>query len=106
MSPRGIGHATLAVLQAVADRHRYGFDIIERTGLPSGTVYPALASLSRRGFVRSAWEDERVAHGEGRPRRRYYELTGAGETALQTELRKLRALGLAGPGVSGSEATS
>jgi PadR family transcriptional regulator PadR len=106
MSPRGMGHATLAVLQAVADRHRYGFDIIERTRLPSGTVYPALASLSRRGLVRSAWEDERVAHSQGRPRRRYYEITGSGQAALETARMKLRELGLAGPGVSGSEATS
>jgi len=39
------------VLQALADGHRYGFDVIDHTGLPSGTVYPALAMLTRKGLV-------------------------------------------------------
>lgn len=97
MSPRGLGHATLAVLQAVSHGHRYGFDVIDRTGLPSGTVYPALASLARRGFVRSRWEDDEVARSEGRPRRRYYEITGEGSAALADGLRRLGLLGLSEP---------
>lgn len=95
MSPRGVGHASLAVLQAVMDGHRYGFDIIDRTGLPSGTVYPALSSLKRRGLVRSAWEKAAVAHAEGRPRRRYYEITRAGGEALEEARARLARLGLA-----------
>ena len=42
-----------------------------------GTVYPVLHRLERLGLVRSVWAD--VA---GR-RRRVYELTGAGATALE-----------------------
>lgn len=94
MSPRGIGHATLAVLQALADGHRYGFEIIEHTGLPSGTVYPALSSLSRRKLARSRWEDGEVARDAGRPRRRYYEITTAGEEALREARARLGRFGL------------
>ncbi len=89
-----MGHATLAVLQAMADGHQYGFDIIDRTGLPSGTVYPALASLSRRGLAKSAWEDDDLARDEGRPRRRYYQITREGVTALQAARDRLGRLGL------------
>jgi PadR family transcriptional regulator PadR len=100
MSPRPIGYATIAVLQALVDGHPYGFDIIDHTGLPSGTVYPSLATLEQKGFVTSSWEDEGSADAEGRPRRRYYEVTSAGSTALAEALERLRAMGIgAGPPV-------
>ena len=41
---RQLGYATVRVLQTVDRGSRYGFDIIEQTGLPSGTVYEVLAS--------------------------------------------------------------
>jgi DNA-binding PadR family transcriptional regulator len=97
MSPRQIGYATLAVLQALADGHRYGFVISDRTGLASGTVYPALATLTRRGFVVSSWEDSETATSEARPRRRYYAVTPEGLEALKEARGRLAALGLAPP---------
>jgi DNA-binding PadR family transcriptional regulator len=72
----------VSVLQAVADGYEYGFDVIDQTGFPSGTVYPALSRLVRDGYLRSAWEDEQEAHAEGRPARRYYRLTAPGVQAL------------------------
>lgn len=98
MSPRPLGYATLAVLQALSDGHSYGFDVIERTGLPSGTVYPALSTLTRKGLVESAWEDEEGAHRDGRPRRRYYRVTSEGANALQEALERFGQLGLRIPG--------
>lgn len=89
MSPRGLGFASLQVLRAVADGHTYGFDVIDRTGLPSGTVYPALASLERRGLVRSRWESRDEAEAEGRPRRRYYGITPPGTAALDAAARRM-----------------
>ena len=97
MSPRPIGYATIAVLRALANGHRYGFDIIDHTGLPSGTVYPSLATLEGRGFATSSWEDEEIAEVEGRPRRRYYEVTTAGASALAEALERFRAMGLGPP---------
>lgn len=79
---RRLSITVLSVLQAIADEHQYGFDIIDISGLPSGTVYPALSRLERDGYVRSAWEDETRAHREGRPARRYYRITAPGVRAL------------------------
>jgi DNA-binding PadR family transcriptional regulator len=70
------------VLQAIAGGYQYGFDIIDQTDLPSGTVYPALGRLERDGLVTSAWESEQDAHADGRPARRYYKLTAPGVKAL------------------------
>jgi DNA-binding PadR family transcriptional regulator len=50
--------------------------------MPSGTVYPTLGRLKKSGLVKARWEDQRVAEREGRPRRRYYDLTGEGALAL------------------------
>lgn len=47
-----------------------------------GTLYKALGRLDDLGLVTRAWEDPQVAADEGRPRRRLYEVTGAGERAL------------------------
>ena len=44
---RGMGMAAVRVLRAIAGGAEYGFDIIEATGLASGTVYPALSRHER-----------------------------------------------------------
>jgi PadR family transcriptional regulator, regulatory protein PadR len=75
--------ATTLVMQAIGAGHRHGFDIVEVTGYPTGTVYPALRRLERDGYVRSRWEAERTATRDGRPARRYYELTASGVKALE-----------------------
>jgi DNA-binding PadR family transcriptional regulator len=77
-----VSYSTAVVLQLVANGFRHGFDIMEASGLPSGTVYPALRRLERSGLVRSKWEPEAVARKAGRPRRRYYELSRHGLDAL------------------------
>lgn len=84
--------ATVTVLQALSKGYRYGFDIIDATGLPSGTVYPILGRLEEDGLVTSSWEDPEAAHQEKRPPRRYYELTGAGVGVLERALERFRAL--------------
>lgn len=75
-------YSTAVVLEAIAAGHSYGFDIMEATGLPSGTVYPALRRLERDGQLASAWEDEATATAQQRPPRRYYELARPGESLL------------------------
>lgn len=70
------------VLQALAREHRYGFEIMDFTGLASGTVYPILRRFEELGLATSHWEDSQQAHPERRPRRRYYELTADGRKAL------------------------
>jgi PadR family transcriptional regulator, regulatory protein PadR len=89
---RPLSYAAVSVLHAVASGVRYGFDVMDRTELPSGTVYPALSRLERDGFVRSQWEDLEKAHGDRRPPRRYYRITAQGERALTDALERFRAL--------------
>ena len=81
-------HATSLILRVLASGSRHGFEVMEVSGLPSGTVYPALRRLERSGYLDSDWEDEGAAHAAGRPRRRTYRLTAAGEVlALQAAER-------------------
>ena len=80
------------VLHALARGHRHGFDILDQTGLTSGTVYPALDRLESGGLARSSWEDAALAHAEKRPPRRYFEITDEGKVALIRALGRYRAL--------------
>jgi PadR family transcriptional regulator PadR len=89
---RRLSVTAVSVLQAVANGFEYGFEIIDTTGLPSGTVYPALSRLERDGYVRSAWEDADRAHRDGRPARRYYRITAPGVRALRTAVDYYRSL--------------
>jgi PadR family transcriptional regulator PadR len=79
---------TALVLLALARGTRHGFDLLDATGLPSGTVYPILRRLEAAGLVKSRWEAVGIARDEGRPPRRYYQLTGAGADALQEALAR------------------
>ncbi len=76
-------YPTAAVLLAIRNGHRYGFDIMDATGLPDGTVYPILRRLERRGVLAGRWEDEGEAKAEQRPQRRYYRLTPVGESSME-----------------------
>ena len=92
MRRHNVTFPTTLVLQAIAAGSKYGFDIAERTGLHTGTVYPALRRLEELGFVRSSWESDRAARREQRPARRNYEITAAGVTALESALKRLEGL--------------
>ncbi len=86
---------TALVLRVVAAGHRYGFDVMEACGLPSGTVYPALRRLEKAGLLKSRWEKAAEARVDGRPRRRTYELTDEGWETLplaQAKLSEVRRL--------------
>jgi PadR family transcriptional regulator PadR len=72
-------YSTAAVLQALDAGREYGFDIAAVTGLRRGTIYPILRRLEEAGMVGSQWEDPDPAHEEGRPARKYYTLTKAGD---------------------------
>ena len=85
--------SSVAVLGAVSRSVRYGFDIMDATGLPSGTVYPVLGRLERDGYVRSKWESQALAQREKRPPRRYYEMTASGARALAQSVEHYRTLG-------------
>lgn len=79
---------TAIVLQALARGYRYGFEIMDFTGLASGTAYPILRRLELSNHVRSRWEGERQARRDGRPPRRYYELTDEGQKVLASAVER------------------
>jgi PadR family transcriptional regulator PadR len=96
MSPRlNMTYPTALVLQALARGFHHGFDIMDATGLPSGTVYPILRRLDREGLLESQWEKPSLAQREQRPPRRYYEITEAGEGMLAEAVARYQALDLA-----------
>jgi PadR family transcriptional regulator, regulatory protein PadR len=93
VSPRlNLTYPTALVLQALARGFHHGFDIMDATGLPSGTVYPILRRLDREGYLKSEWESQMAAQREQRPARRYYEITGAGEAMLAEAVGRFLAL--------------
>jgi DNA-binding PadR family transcriptional regulator len=85
-------YSTAVILQAVANGYLYGFDIIDITGLPGGTVYPALRRLEQAGHLVSKWEKPGIAQAEMRPPRKYYELTRAGRDVLAEAVKRYRLL--------------
>jgi PadR family transcriptional regulator, regulatory protein PadR len=91
--PPALSYTGLFILQALSQGHRFGFDIMEVTGLPSGTIYPALRRLEALALVTSDWEPDTKARKEARPRRRYYQLTPAGKQQLTEAEARFRAVG-------------
>jgi PadR family transcriptional regulator, regulatory protein PadR len=83
-----LSHTAAMVLQAVGTGYFYGFSIMEVTGLPSGTVYPALRRLERDEWIRSQWEAQSIADEEQRPPRKYYKLTREGKTVLEASRKR------------------
>src|SRR5215470_13643470 len=78
----------LRALLARPDEEMYGLQICTEAGLPSGTIHPILARLEGLGWLESSWEDTASAHGEGRPRRRYYRLTADGAERARIALAR------------------
>jgi PadR family transcriptional regulator PadR len=74
----------------MSDRKRElsGAEIAKLSKLSSGTLYPILYRLEEFGWLDSRWEsgDPTVL---GRPRRRYYRITGEGARRVQEVVREL-----------------
>jgi PadR family transcriptional regulator, regulatory protein PadR len=97
---RKISHTSALILQTIHSGFMYGFDIMDITGLPSGTVYPALRRLEEDELIQGNWEDEKAA-GSDRPRRRNYQLSRTGKDALGAALKRYPLLAQLAPEKSG-----
>ena len=79
------GTIELVLLTLLADRDRYGYEIVsaieERSGgrlaVRDGTLYPVLYRLEEAGFIEPRWETPE----RGVPRK-YYRITDSGNTEL------------------------
>jgi PadR family transcriptional regulator, regulatory protein PadR len=92
MPKTSLTYASTVILQAISNGYRYGFDIIDLTGVPGGTVYPALRRLEEAGYLASEWEKAAIAQSEPRPQRKYYEITRAGKEILAEATQRYRLL--------------
>jgi len=83
--------ATPLVLAILAEGRSYGYAILKRVhdlsageiAWTDGMLYPLLHRLERLGHVQATWGES----PEGR-KRKYYELTAVGETALAEHRRQ------------------
>ena len=83
-----LSHTSAMILQAIASGYIYGYTVMEATGLPSGTVYPAMRRLEGDQLIRSQWERPSIAEAAQRPPRKYYKLTRAGEETLELSRKR------------------
>lgn len=87
------GTLDLLILAAIADEPMHGWGITQRIeersrdvlNVNQGSLYPALARLGRRGWIRSTWGTT-----ENNRRARYYQLTAEGRRRLTDEKRHWR----------------
>lgn len=79
----------LAAFLADPAAERYGLDIMQVTGYPSGTVYPILSRLHQAGWLDAHWEDIDPS-AAGRPARRWFRLSADGLVTARTELAAYR----------------
>jgi PadR family transcriptional regulator, regulatory protein PadR len=98
-----LSHTAAIILQTVDSRYVYGFSVMEMTGLPSGTVYPAMRRLERDELIRSHWEQQSIADAEQRPPRKYYKLTGSGKLTLEASRKRYPLLAKLIPSPEGAQ---
>jgi PadR family transcriptional regulator PadR len=94
----------LAALLAEPDADRYGLELMQATGLASGSLYPIMHRLQEAGWVEARWE-QIDASEQGRPARRFYRLTADGAVSARQSLAELRAQ-TAIPGPAGNPRTA
>ena len=83
------------LLSRPAEAH-WGYDLMKRTRLSSGTLYPMLSQLERAGWVHGGWEfDKKV---QGGPPRKAYRLTAEGMRAAPAVLAEFAARRMHGRG--------
>src|SRR5690348_16117310 len=73
---------------ADASEPRYGYELMQLTGFPSGKLYPILTRLQQAGWVNREREPIDTAKA-GRPARYLYRLTPRGAEAAWSELTVL-----------------
>lgn len=83
----------VALMEEPMGKH-WGYQLSKQSHIRSGVLYPILTRLLDAGWLTDGWEDPSTI--EGRPPRRYYELTDRGRVELGTLAQEapIRNLGL------------
>ena len=80
----------LLMLMAVRPEKEYsGYEISKSFGISSGTLYPLLLKAENAGLLEARWEEGDPGK-LGRPRRRYYRISGEGIEAVDNRMHQLR----------------
>lgn len=80
-------HLIADALLAEPQRQHWGLDLMRRTGLESGALYPVLHRMLAAGWLADEREKPRP---EARPPRRYYRITPEGRAALNDYVGKAK----------------
>lgn len=91
VTPVRMSRQTIALFKAFLAQPRdwrYGYDLSRETGLKSGTLYPILMRLAKRGWLHTRWTEPEEL---GRPPRHMYRLTPDGLRAARASLPAKRA---------------
>ena len=81
-----------AFIEAPA-KELWGAELIEKTGLSSGTLYPLLLRFEKYDLLESHWEEDKPTD-LGRPRRRLYRITTSGRQLATKAIRELSSVSL------------
>lgn len=68
-------HRLLALFLAAPGEWRHGYELVQLTGVKTGTLYPLLIRLEAQGYLEAEWQPPSAA---GRPPRHAYRLTESG----------------------------
>lgn len=69
-------------------QEHYGYDLMQITGMQSGSLYPLLARFEAAGWLITGRENI-DPHIEGRPPRRYYRISATAVPAARQRLAEL-----------------
>lgn len=78
----------LGAFLASGNNELSGAEIGREAKLASGTLYPILIRLEDASWLESRWEDG-DPQVMGRPRKRFYRITGLGESKARTAFNEL-----------------
>ncbi|MEM9649331.1 MAG: PadR family transcriptional regulator [Bacteroidota bacterium] len=82
-----VSNQELKILACIELNEMYGYQILQKLGsiMKMGSLYGALKSLERKGFVTARWGEENGPGG----RRRYYKISAEGGNVLAMERESL-----------------
>jgi PadR family transcriptional regulator, regulatory protein PadR len=80
--------AVLEELLSSPSEAHWGYELMRRTKISSGTLYPMLAQLEACGWLKAKWEFDRS--NRGGPPRRAYRLTGEGMSQAPSAVGSFR----------------
>ena len=82
------GLRVLGTFIETPSKELWGAELIEKTGVSSGTLYPLLLRFEKYELLESRWEEEKPTD-LGRPRRRLYKITTRGAELVTQAIREL-----------------